>query len=38
VLIVTHKTNRNAIDTALAQLPNTGVVVGAPVAIRIETV
>ena len=38
VLIVTHKTSRNAIDTALAQLPNTGVVVGAPVAIRIETV
>ena len=38
VLIVTHKTDRTAIDTALARLPNTGVVVGAPIAIRIETI
>ena len=38
VLIVTHKTTRAALDTALAGLPATGVVEGAPVAIRIEEV
>ena len=37
VLIVTHKTTREAVDHALARLPATGVVIGAPVAIRIET-
>ncbi len=38
VLIVTHKTTRAALDGALAALPATGVVEGAPVAIRIEEV
>ena len=38
VLIVTHKTTRSAVDHALGRLPATGVVVGEPVAIRIETV
>ncbi len=38
VLIVTHKTTRDAIDHALARLPATGVVLGDPVAIRIEAV
>jgi len=38
VLIVTHKTTRDAIDHALSRLPATGVVLGEPVAIRIETV
>ncbi|MBP1804661.1 homoserine dehydrogenase [Rubellimicrobium aerolatum] len=38
VLIVTHKTTRAALDEALAALPETGVVEGAPVAIRIEAV
>jgi homoserine dehydrogenase len=38
VLIVTHKTTREAVDHALTRLPATGVVIGAPVAIRIETV
>ncbi|GAB4388070.1 homoserine dehydrogenase [Albidovulum sp.] len=37
VLIVTHKTTREAIDHAFARLPATGVVEGEPVAIRIET-
>ena len=37
-LIVTHKTTRAARDAALAALPATGVVEGAPVAIRIEDV
>lgn len=36
VLIVTHKTTRDAIDIALATLPATRVVNGAPIAIRIE--
>ena len=36
VLIVTHKTTRDAIDVAIAGLPATGVVLGAPVALRIE--
>ena len=38
VLIVTHKTTRDAIDHALKRLPATGVVLGEPVAIRIESV
>ena len=38
VLIVTHKTTRDAIDHALSRLPATGVVLGEPVAIRIESV
>ncbi len=38
VLIVTHKTTRAAVDHALSRLPATGVVLGEPVAIRIETV
>ncbi len=38
VLIVTHKTTRDAIDHALKRLPATGVVVTEPVAIRIESV
>ncbi|MEO1639921.1 MAG: homoserine dehydrogenase [Pseudomonadota bacterium] len=38
VLIVTHKTTRTALDEALADFKATGVVVGTPVAIRIEAV
>ncbi len=38
VLIVTHKTTRDALDFARDRLPATGVVVGEPVAIRIEQV
>jgi homoserine dehydrogenase len=38
VLIVTHKTARPNLDTALAALPGTGVVSGDPVALRIEDV
>jgi len=38
VLIVTHKTTRAALDNALTGLKETGVVDGAPVAIRIEAV
>ena len=38
VLIVTHKTTRDAIDLAIAALPATSVVEGAPVALRIEEV
>lgn len=38
VLIVTHRTTRDAMDHAFARLPATGVVVGEPVAIRIEEV
>ncbi|MCB2114813.1 MAG: ACT domain-containing protein, partial [Rhodobacteraceae bacterium] len=38
VLIVTHKSTRDAIDHAIGRLPATGVVVGEPVALRIETV
>ena len=38
VLIVTHRTVRSALDTALAGMAETGVVVGHPVAIRIEEV
>ena len=38
VLIVTHKTTRDAIDHAIAGIPATNVVEGAPVAIRIEEV
>lgn len=38
VLIVTHKCTRDALDHALERLPATGVVMGDPVAIRIEAV
>jgi homoserine dehydrogenase len=38
VLIVTHKSARSNLDAALGALPGTGVVMGAPVAIRIEDV
>ena len=38
VLIVTHKTTRNALDDAIAAFEDTGVVQGTPVAIRIEAV
>ncbi|MEM9710252.1 MAG: homoserine dehydrogenase [Pseudomonadota bacterium] len=38
VLIVTHKTERGAIDAALEEMPKTGVVMADPVAIRIEAV
>jgi|TARA_Y100000815_G_scaffold188589_1_gene172169 homoserine dehydrogenase len=37
VLIVTHKTTRDALDHAMGGFAATGVVVGHPVAIRIET-
>ena len=38
VLIVTHKTTRTALDEAITSFAGTGVVVGDPVAIRIEAV
>lgn len=38
VLIVTHKTTRSALDDAITRFDDTGVVVGEPVAIRIEQV
>jgi len=38
VLIVTHRTARPNLDTALAALPGTGVVASDPVALRIEDV
>ncbi len=38
VLIVTHKTSREALDKALTGMAATGVVEGPPVAIRIEAV
>ncbi|MBW4708473.1 homoserine dehydrogenase [Roseobacter sp. YSTF-M11] len=38
VLIVTHKTTRDALDTALAAMDGTDVLSGAPVALRIEAV
>jgi len=38
VLIVTHKTTRDALDHALRAFGTTGVVIGEPVAIRIEQV
>jgi homoserine dehydrogenase len=38
VLIVTHKTTRQALDEALAGFAETGVVAASPVAIRIEAV
>ncbi|NHX27387.1 homoserine dehydrogenase, partial [Escherichia coli] len=38
VLIVTHKTTRDALDHAMAGFAATGVVEGEPVAIRIEEV
>ncbi len=38
VLIVTHKTTRDALDHAIAAFATSGVVVGEPVALRIEAV
>jgi homoserine dehydrogenase len=38
VLIVTHKTSRSALETALSGMAKTSVLVGEPVAIRIEAV
>ncbi len=38
VLFVTHKAAHDALTTALAVLPKTGVLTGAPVALRIEDV
>ena len=38
VLIVTHKTNRDALDTALTGIRRLDVLAGDPVALRIETV
>jgi homoserine dehydrogenase len=38
VLIVTHKCTRAAVDTALAAMQGTGVLVSDPVVLRIETV
>ncbi|MDJ0820778.1 MAG: homoserine dehydrogenase [Paracoccaceae bacterium] len=38
VLIVTHKTTRAALDTAIGGMADTGVVSGEPVALRIEEV
>ena len=38
VLIVTHRTSRDALDRALAAMDKTGVVETTPVAIRIEEV
>jgi homoserine dehydrogenase len=38
VLIVTHKATREDIDHALGNFGGTGVLVGAPVALRIEDV
>ncbi|TNC72976.1 homoserine dehydrogenase [Rubellimicrobium roseum] len=38
VLIVTHKTTRAALDEAMAAFPETGVLAGDPVALRIEQV
>ena len=38
VLIVTHKTSRNALLEALANMDKTGVLAGEPVALRIEEV
>lgn len=38
VLIVTHKTTRNALDEAVAAFAETGVLMGEPVALRIEQV
>lgn len=38
VLIVTHKTTQSALDVALAAMETTGVLAGAPVALRIEEV
>lgn len=38
VLIVTHKTTQSALDQALAAMESTGVLAGAPVALRIEEV
>ena len=37
VLIVTHKTQRSALEAALSAIKETGVLAGDPVALRIET-
>lgn len=37
VLIVTHKTQRSALESALSAIKETGVLAGDPVALRIET-
>ncbi len=37
VLIVTHKTSKDALDAAIAAMPATGVLASDPVALRIET-
>ena len=37
-IVVTHKVDPAALGAALAELPGTAVLVGAPVAIRIENV
>ncbi|MEM7752214.1 MAG: homoserine dehydrogenase [Pseudomonadota bacterium] len=38
VLIVTHRTAKDALDAAIAAMPETGVLASDPVALRIETV
>ena len=38
VLIVTHKTTRDALDQAMSRFPATGVLAAEPVAIRIENI
>ncbi|UZD91558.1 homoserine dehydrogenase [Cognatishimia activa] len=38
ILIVTHKTQRSALETALSAIKQSGVLAGEPVALRIETV
>ena len=38
VIVVTHRCTRETLDHALSHLPKTGVVVGQPVALRIESV
>jgi homoserine dehydrogenase len=38
VLIVTHKATRDDVNDALARMSKTGVVLGDPVALRIEEV
>ncbi|MGR3512571.1 MAG: homoserine dehydrogenase [Paracoccaceae bacterium] len=38
VLIVTHKTSKDALDAAIRAMPDTGVLASEPVALRIETI
>ena len=38
IIIVTHKTTRASLDTALSAMPGTGVINGDPVSLRIEQV